>query len=155
VCCGACTPGHRDPNVRFGKDTVGGIRISHMTDIPEEKLDNGKVVMALTATRAQRKPHVVRPLQAQPQQQRQTPEQWLDAHLAEIARTPVLDALASLQLRSAKPLAKLAENHPELHERAVAAMAERHEQLSNPTFAEQRAETDMGEGFDGNDFNEE
>lgn len=53
---------YRDPKVRFGKDAVGGIRISHMTDIPADKLDNGRVIMSLTATRAQRKPHVVMPL---------------------------------------------------------------------------------------------
>src|SRR5690348_5899593 len=32
---------YRDPKVQFGGMAVGGIRISHMTDIPPEKLDNG------------------------------------------------------------------------------------------------------------------
>lgn len=47
-----------DPTVRFGKDQVGGIRISHMSNIAEA------VTMALTATKAQRKPFTVKPLAA-------------------------------------------------------------------------------------------
>jgi hypothetical protein len=46
----------RDDRVTFGKDAVGGIRISHMSGIDQD------VTMALTATRAQRKPYTVRPL---------------------------------------------------------------------------------------------
>jgi len=45
-----------DPTVRFGGLEVGGIRISHMSDIAEP------ITMALTATRAQRKPYTVQPL---------------------------------------------------------------------------------------------
>jgi hypothetical protein len=56
-------PGHsmtlyRDPKVTFGGLAVGGIRISHMSHIEAE------VTMALTATRANRKPFTVRPLAA-------------------------------------------------------------------------------------------
>lgn len=47
---------YRDDNVRFGKDEVGGIRISHMSDIDRE------VTMALTTTRGQSRPFKVRPL---------------------------------------------------------------------------------------------
>lgn len=45
-----------DPTVAFGGQKVGGIRISHMSDITEPK------TMALTATRASRKPFTVQPL---------------------------------------------------------------------------------------------
>lgn len=45
-----------DPNVVFGGIKVGGIRISHMSDM------DGERVMALTASKAQRKPYVVKPL---------------------------------------------------------------------------------------------
>lgn len=45
-----------DPTVRFGGANVGGIRISHMSGITEP------VTLALTATRAQRKPYTVQPL---------------------------------------------------------------------------------------------
>jgi len=47
---------YRDDKVTFGKDAVGGIRISHMSDIDRE------VTMALTATRANRKPYTVKPM---------------------------------------------------------------------------------------------
>lgn len=47
---------YRDPKVQFGGLAVGGIRISHMTDI------DGEQTMALTATRASRKPFTVKPL---------------------------------------------------------------------------------------------
>ncbi|OAN71123.1 hypothetical protein A8B82_21260 [Sulfitobacter sp. EhC04] len=52
---------YRDPEVKFGGIAVGGIRISHMTDMK----NNREVVMALTASRAQRKPYTVKPLQLQ------------------------------------------------------------------------------------------
>lgn len=45
-----------DPTVTFGGNKVGGIRISHMTDIPEE------FTMALTASKTVRKPFTVKPL---------------------------------------------------------------------------------------------
>lgn len=45
-----------DPNVIFGGAKVGGIRISHLSDIKEP------ITMALTTTRANRKPYTVKPL---------------------------------------------------------------------------------------------
>lgn len=48
---------YRDDRVTFGKDAVGGIRISHMSGIDREK------TLALMVTRGQRKPYTVRPLQ--------------------------------------------------------------------------------------------
>ena len=48
---------YRDPTVKFGGLEVGGIRISHMSDIDKQ------ITMALTATRANRKPYTVKPLQ--------------------------------------------------------------------------------------------
>lgn len=47
---------YRDDKVLFGGVAVGGIRISHMTNI------TSPVTMALTATRANRKPFTVQPL---------------------------------------------------------------------------------------------
>ncbi len=49
---------YRDPAVKFGGFDVGGIRISHMTDIAKP------VTMALTASKANRKPFTVQPLHA-------------------------------------------------------------------------------------------
>jgi hypothetical protein len=47
---------YRDDKVRFGGLEVGGIRISHMSDI------KSPVTMALTETRAKKKPFIVQPL---------------------------------------------------------------------------------------------
>ena len=47
---------YTDPDVQFGGMKVGGIRISHMTGIKKP------VTIALTATRANRKPFTVKPL---------------------------------------------------------------------------------------------
>lgn len=49
---------YRDDKVKFGGVEVGGIRISHMSDVAEP------VTIALTASKAQRKPFTVRPLAA-------------------------------------------------------------------------------------------
>ena len=48
---------YRDPAVKWGGMEVGGIRISHMTD-----MTGGPMTMALTATKGSRKPFVVKPL---------------------------------------------------------------------------------------------
>jgi hypothetical protein len=47
---------YRDDKVKFGGVEVGGIRISHMSDVAET------VTIALTASKAQRKPFTVQPL---------------------------------------------------------------------------------------------
>jgi len=49
---------YRDPKVKWGGMEVGGIRISHMSDIDED------MTMALTMTRANKKPFTVRPIVA-------------------------------------------------------------------------------------------
>jgi hypothetical protein len=78
---------YRDDKVAFGGQAVGGIRISHMSDIDRE------VTMALTATRAQRKPFTVRPLNdtAEPTKAAHGPENGhsvdLDEGLSDYADT--------------------------------------------------------------------
>ena len=47
-----------DPKVKWGGMEVGGIRISHMSDI------DSSMTMALTVTRANKKPFTVKPIQA-------------------------------------------------------------------------------------------
>lgn len=69
---------YRDEKVKFGGEIVGGIRISHMSDIAEP------FTMALTATRASRKPFTVHPLAAGPS---------VDDYLADIKSAPTLEGL--------------------------------------------------------------
>lgn len=47
---------YREPTIRFGKDEVGGIRISHMSHIA------APLKIALTVTRGKREPFTVEPL---------------------------------------------------------------------------------------------
>ena len=49
----------RDPDIAFGKIVVGGIRISHASDINQEKK------IALTVGRARREEFIVKPLRAE------------------------------------------------------------------------------------------
>jgi len=73
---------YRDDKVQFGGMAVGGIRISHMSDIKKD------VTMALTATRANRKPFTVKPLvdapsnPTPPTETKPTPMQWFTARIA-------------------------------------------------------------------------
>lgn len=47
---------YRDPSIRFGKDEVGGVRISHLSHIDK------RLTIALTVTRGKRAPYAVEPL---------------------------------------------------------------------------------------------
>lgn len=47
---------YRDPEITFGRDKVGGIRISHLSHIDK------RLVVALTVTRGKRTPFAVQPL---------------------------------------------------------------------------------------------
>lgn len=49
---------YRDPSIRFGKDAVGGIRISHMSDLPDGK----PLEINLAESRGKRAKHRVEPL---------------------------------------------------------------------------------------------
>lgn len=72
-----------DPDVKFGGLAVGGIRISHMSHITKE------VTMALTSTRANRKPFTVQPLKVAPQESQLTADEWI----ADIESVPTMDGL--------------------------------------------------------------
>jgi hypothetical protein len=47
---------YRDPAVRFGGSEVGGIRVSHLSDIDK------RIQVALTVTRGKRQPFIIEPL---------------------------------------------------------------------------------------------
>ena len=56
-----------DPDVTWGKERVGGIRISHMSDIP------GPIDLALSEKKGKRKVHHIEPLPAAKTTAKQTP----------------------------------------------------------------------------------
>lgn len=75
----------RDPTVTWGGMAVGGIRISHLSNIDET------MQMALTATRGKRKPFIVKPLKVE--QGPDTAKEAADKIIATIGRAPDLDKL--------------------------------------------------------------
>lgn len=80
---------YRDPTVKWGGMEVGGIRISHMTDIEKT------FVLSLTATKGQRKPHTVRPLDNAPpaQQQPQAPTEERVQQIIDDARAAATNGI--------------------------------------------------------------
>lgn len=76
-----------DPTVKFGGKEVGGIRISHLSDIPET------LELHLTVTRGKRAPFIVEPLDPPKPQVDESGRDWL----AELADTQGdLDAIEAL-----------------------------------------------------------
>jgi hypothetical protein len=59
---------YRDPDITFGRDRVGGIRISHLSNI------NKRLEIALTVTRGRRATFAVDPLPDQPQKIAEEPQ---------------------------------------------------------------------------------
>lgn len=125
---------YRDGEVTFGKLKVGGIRISHMTDIGVDQ------ILALAVTKGAKRAYQVKPLrppegrsQQQHQQQsrqRMTPEQQVDAYIKSIndpAVVPDLDAMREYQSdeRRANWLSNMRDNAPDLHARIVEANSKR------------------------------
>ena len=135
---------YRDNGVTFGGLQVGGIRISHMSDIDKETT---VVVMKSKGKKAGMK---ILPLANAPRQEqqkaRQTPAEWVEGYIADVNAAPDLDALAAVQQKAGKALTKLEEGHPDLYAKAVSAGSARADQL-NP--AEGRADEDHGDQHDG------
>lgn len=107
-----------DPKVLWGGMAVGGIRISHMSDIPDAR------TMALTATKGNKKPFTVKPLivEVQPTQ----PDKAADGVRALIERIQGADEGALRDLTADPSIIKqrawLAEKRPELADRVDAAI---------------------------------
>lgn len=72
-----------DSTVIYGGAKVGGVRISHLSDIP------GPITMALTTTRGNRKPYTVHPLKVA----EETPAPSFDDILSDIKNASTLDDL--------------------------------------------------------------
>lgn len=132
---------YRDPDVKFGdQGAVGGIRISHMSDI-----DSAKTVK-LTVSQGRKANFVFKPLTSPKLAARQTPEEWVENYKASIEAAPDLDALAQVQQKATKALDKLKVDHPALYDAAVLAGSTRADQL-NPT--EGRSDEEHGDQHDG------
>lgn len=72
---------YRDPEITFGKEKVGGVRISHMSHMDKP------LTMALTVTRGRRAPYKVEPLTQAPQTPTIDPQQIANATTEEELKT--------------------------------------------------------------------
>lgn len=83
---------YRDPRVTFGGIEVGGIRISHMSDIDRD------MSMSLTASRTKRLPYVVKRLDVKKAaSEGRDWRAWASEQSAKIAACKTLDALDALE----------------------------------------------------------
>lgn len=103
---------YRDPNVHFGKDKVGGIRISHVSDIDSE------ITLALTVTRGSKRGFKFLPLarkRQEPTAPKQTQQEYVNERKEAIAKARDLD-----ELNAAIPdddiLARMKSKAPDLHD---------------------------------------
>lgn len=102
-----------DPNVSFGGMKVGGIRISHMSDI------KGKLTLALTVTKAKRAPFVIDLLSERAPKTSRRDALYAAARVAAGKGMAVMQEFtASLQPAASDALAPIAK---ELHLAAMAA----------------------------------
>lgn len=108
---------YRDPKVKWGGMEVGGIRISHMSDIPED------MTMALTMTRANKKPFTVRPIGGSKTKKEPAPLKEVLAAIAAMTTKPEREA--------AKALADTL-GDADFIQQAETAWAERIEELKHP-----------------------
>lgn len=119
---------YRDPSVKWGGMEVGGIRISHMTNI------DGKLQLALTATKGQRKPYIVMPLTDVAQQTDKAAEYAAEQIAAiEASDADALDALIAKQTRG---FDKLRKERPELAASVDAAIEARRSTFGNDGYGE-------------------
>lgn len=92
---------YRDPEVMFGRDKVGGIKISHLSHIDKP------LTVALTVTRGKRSPFVVQPLTEAPARD------WS----AEVESAETVEALRALWKHAGETLhARITERVAELQE---------------------------------------
>lgn len=134
---------YRDPEVSFGGMKVGGIRISHMSDIQRD------VTMALTATRANKKPFTVKPLADQPAGKSDALDaatRFTTSYLGKITAETTIDRLAGLEVAFADKLTELKAKRPELHQQIVDATAARRAEIEEAAVSEHQ---DAGEAFTG------
>lgn len=83
-----------DTNVMFGGIKVGGIRISHMSDIERD------VSVSITATRGKKTPYVIKKLDApKPQKQAETPEVRTPKMIAAFAKLSVTEQQLAAHLK--------------------------------------------------------
>lgn len=134
---------YNDPTVTFGPDTTGGIRISHMSHIPEP------MEFPLTAKRGKRRLYRVEPLQTP--KPRRTLADAVAGYEAAVAKCETTEALAELQTGEGAEKLKAALNNAgtdeaaQLLERMTTAGSKRYNELSSSSDDEGGEDESQGE----------
>lgn len=81
---------YRDPDVKFGGQKVGGIKISHLSHISE------RLTIALTETRGKRTPHTVDPLPDVPTKPARKAAESAEPSAEQVAECTDTDALRAM-----------------------------------------------------------
>lgn len=112
---------YRDPTVAFGGMQVGGLRVSHMSDIGEKK------TVALQVTRGRKAPYTVLPLakDSPPPTSEDPASRWANAYIAKLAELSSVEAVQSFADEKAAKLAELEKARPDLHRTVTAALTSR------------------------------
>ncbi len=136
---------YRDPKVKWGGLEVGGIRISHMSDIDRD------MVMSLTATKGKRAPHQVKVLQNAPRQQ--AVQDDVTAYVRDlIARIQAAPDRAAVDAILDEPV--VAKRRPWLEKERPQLSGDLEAAISNfadPPLAEGRTDAQHGDQFPGDD----
>lgn len=117
---------YRDPNVAFGGLQVGGIRISHMSDISEDK------TVALLVTRGRKAPFKIKPLKVGQgaETTADAAEQWANGFIAKLDTFIEESAIDAWENEKSAKLKELAAKRPELYTRCRDAIALRKTEIA-------------------------
>lgn len=118
---------YRDDKVQFGGLAVGGIRISHMSHIDKP------VTMALTVTRANKKPFTVQPLKEAPAAPTPTIADWFKTIADELALIENPGDLATLETRQDVQNMLADDGRPKARDRLRAMLDATSARFSEPT----------------------
>ncbi len=130
---------YRDPEVTWAGKQEGGIRVSHMSHVEKE------FVEWMRTSRAATKPYKIKPLEAAPKQNgnaKQTPEEWVNGHIAKVGEATDLAAVDALIAVGKKAVAKLEADAPELRERVLDAYSARINALEAAKLTDEGAAAD-------------
>jgi len=128
--CGHSVTLYNDPDVKYGGIKVGGIRISHATGIEQA------VVLALTATKGQRKPYQVKPLvvsaaEDDSAKKLAAAEKRKDAIIREIKAASSQESVIAILDREAATMDRFTAAYPELSKAVNEAVSKKQGELSN------------------------
>ena len=134
---------YRDPDVRFGADTPGGVRICAVSNIDKA------VKVPIRTSQKSVKTYEVSPIKQAEQTSddaRAKAEAWAAEHIGAVNVAATLDSLDAVITAGAKAVAKLAGAHPDLHQRVSDAY--------NIRRAELTPDEQPGDQFDGAEWAE-